>query len=94
VRALWGLASWALPLALVFVVTPYLLRALGAERFGVLMIILVTPLLASQMELGITSSAVRRLAATLATGRVGAGRTLATFTVALGAIGILLGAVV
>lgn len=94
VRALWGLASWALPLAVVFAVTPSLLRALGSERFGVLMIILVTPALASQMELGITSSSVRRLAAALATGKVDAGRTLATLTVSLGAIGIVLGAVV
>ena len=94
VRALWGLASWALPLAVVFVVTPFLLRALGPERFGVLMIILVTPLLAGQLEFGISSSSVRTLAAALATGRVDAGRTLATFAVALGFIGIASGAVV
>jgi O-antigen/teichoic acid export membrane protein len=93
-RALWGLASWALPLALVFAITPFMLRALGAERFGVLMIILVTPLLASQIEFGITSASVRRLAATLATGKVDAGRTLMTFSAALGAIGVLLGAVI
>jgi hypothetical protein len=89
-----GLASWALPLAVVFAVTPSLLRALGPERFGVLMIILVTPLLASQMELGITSSSVRRLAAVLAAGRVDAGRMLFTLTVSLGAIGLVLGTVV
>lgn len=94
VRALWGLASWALPLALVFVVTPFLLRALGPERFGILMIILVTPLLASQMEFGITSSSVRRLATTLATGKVDVGSTLATFTITLGLIGAVSGATV
>lgn len=94
VRALWGLASWVLPLAVVFAVTPSLLRALGAERFGVLMIILVTPLLAGQLEFGITSSGVRRLAAALAAGKVDAGRTLATLTVALGMVGIALGTVV
>jgi O-antigen/teichoic acid export membrane protein len=94
VRALWGLASWALPLAVVFAVTPALLRALGPERFGVLMIILVTPLLASQFEFGITSSAVRRIAAMLAAGKVDAGRTLVTLEVALGVIGFLLGAAV
>ena len=48
-RALWGLASWALPLAVIFFVTPPLLRALGAERFGVLMICLVMPLLATKL---------------------------------------------
>jgi O-antigen/teichoic acid export membrane protein len=93
-RALWGLAGWALPLAVVFAVTPSLLRALGPERFGVLMIILLTPLLAGQMELGITSSSIRRLAATLASGRVDAGRTLVTLMAALGAVGVSLGAVI
>ncbi|MGH6624383.1 MAG: lipopolysaccharide biosynthesis protein, partial [Burkholderiaceae bacterium] len=58
------------------------------------MIILVTPLLASQMEFGITSSSVRRLATTLATGKVDVGRTLATFTITLGLIGALSGAAV
>lgn len=93
VRAFWGLASWALPLAVAFVATPPLLRTLGAERFGVLMIILVTPLVAGQLELGITSSGVRRLAAALALGKVDL-RTLATLGAALGAIGVALGAIV
>lgn len=93
-RALWGLASWALPLAVIFAVTPSLLDALGSERFGVLMIILVAPALASQMDLGITSSSVRRLAGTLATGKVDAGRTLLTLATSLGAVGIALGAIV
>jgi O-antigen/teichoic acid export membrane protein len=94
VRALWGLASWALPLAVVFAVTPFLLRALGAERFGVLMIISVTPLLAGQMEFGITSSAVRRLSAMLANSKVDLGRTFATLLAALASIGLVLGALV
>ena len=93
-RALWGLASWARPLGVVFAVTPALLRALGPERFGVLMIILVTPMLASQFEFGITSSGVRRMATMLASGKVDAGRTLFTLAVALGAIGLIGGAVV
>jgi O-antigen/teichoic acid export membrane protein len=93
VRALWGLASWALPLAVAFVVTPPLLRTLGAERFGVLMIILVTPLVAGQLELGITSSGVRRLASTLASGKVDL-RTLATLSAALATIGGALGALI
>jgi len=94
VRALWGLASWALPLAVVFAVTPALLRALGPERFGMLMIVLVTPLLASQFEFGITSSGVRRMAAMLATGKVDAGGTLFTLAIVLGAIGFVIGAAV
>ena len=94
VRALWGLASWALPLAVVFAVTPALLRALGPERFGILMIVLVTPLLASQFEFGITTSGVRRMAAMLATGKVDAGGTLFTLAIVLGAIGFVMGAAV
>jgi O-antigen/teichoic acid export membrane protein len=93
-RALWGLASWALPLAVIFVVTPFLLRALGTERFGVLMICLVMPLLATQLDFGITTLAVRQLSSQLAAGKVDAGRTLATFAGALGVIGLMLGGIV
>ena len=93
-RALWGLASWALPLGVVFVVSPKLLHLLGAERFGVLMIALVTPLIASQLEFGITSAAVRRLARRLSGGRVDAGTTLFTLFIALLVIGLVLGIVV
>ena len=93
-RALWGLASWALPLGVVFVVSPKLLHLLGAERFGVLMIALVTPLIASQLEFGITTAAVRRLARRLSGGRVDAGTTLFTLFIALLVIGLVLGVVV
>lgn len=93
-RALWGLASWALPLAVIFFVTPSLLRALGAERFGVLMICFVTPLLAAQLDLGITALAVRRLSSQLALGQVDAGRTLVTLGSALVVIGLILGGIV
>lgn len=93
-RALWGLASWALPLAVIFFATPPLLRALGPERFGVLMICLVMPLLATQLDFGITTLAVRRLSSQLAVGSVDAGRTLATFAGALGVIGLMLGGIV
>jgi len=31
-RAFWGLASWVLPLGVVFVVSPKLLHLLGAEQ--------------------------------------------------------------
>ena len=90
VRALWGFASWALPLAVVFFVTPMLLDAMGPERFGVLMISLVTPLIAAQLDFGIALSAVRRLAATLAAGRVEAS-TLLTIGTALALCGLALG---
>jgi O-antigen/teichoic acid export membrane protein len=94
VRALWGFASWALPLALIFVVTPSLVHALGPARFGIVMLIFVTPLLASQLDLGICSSAVRRLASALASGRVCFGSTLYTYFAVLGAVGIVLALVV
>jgi O-antigen/teichoic acid export membrane protein len=93
-RAFWGLASWVLPLGVVFVVSPKLLHLLGAERFGVLMIALVTPLIASQLELGITSAAVRRLAGRFQVGPIDAGATLLTLFIALLVIGLALGTVV
>ena len=93
-RAFWGLVSWVLPLGVVFFVSPKLLHLLGAERFGVLMIALVTPLIASQLEFGITSAAVRRLAARLSTGTIDAGTTLFTMFITLSIIGLALGSVV
>lgn len=91
VRALGGLASWALPLAVLFIVAPKLLHAAGPGRFGVLMIVLVIPLIASQLELGIASAAVRRFAARFASGQVDAGTTMFTLFIALSAIGIAYG---
>jgi len=93
-RALWGLASWALPLGLIFFITPPLVRELGPARFGILMTVLVAPLLASQLDFGISTSSVRRIASMLSTGPVDAGRTLATFSLALGSLGVALGAAV
>lgn len=93
-RSFWGLASWGLPLAVIFFITPELLHALGSQKFGVLMIVLITPLVAVQLDLGVTSSGVRQLAALLVTGKVDAGRTLVTLGVALGLIGSALGAAV
>jgi len=91
-RAFWGLASWVLPLGVVFVVSPRLLHLLGAERFGALMIVMVTPLVASQLDLGISSAAVRRLAGRLHAGRVDASTTLLTLFIALLSVGLALGA--
>jgi O-antigen/teichoic acid export membrane protein len=90
-RAFWGLASWAFPLVIVFLVSPKLLHAIGPSRFGVLMIALVTPLIAGQLEFGISSAAVRRLAARFVVGPVEAGTTLFTLLIALSVIGIAFG---
>jgi O-antigen/teichoic acid export membrane protein len=93
-RAAWGLASWALPLAIVFIVSPKLLHLLDASRFGVLMIALITPLIAAQLDLGIVSVGVRRLAATLANGKIDAGSTLLTLFIALATVGAVLGGLI
>ena len=94
VLAFWGLASWLLPLIIVFLLTPRLLHLLEPERFGILMIVLVTPVIASQLDFGIGSSAVRRLAADLGQGRVDAPETLFSYFVAFCAIALLFGALV
>lgn len=93
-RALWGLASWALPLGVVFIVAPKLLEALGEGRFGVLMVAVVTPLIACQLELGISSAGVRSVAQRLSRGRVDAGTTLTTLMVALSAVGFAVSALI
>ena len=76
---------------MLFVVSPKLLHATGPDRFGILMIVLVLPLIASQLELGIASAAVRRFAARFAAGQIDAGTTMFTLFVALSAIGIAYG---
>ena len=93
-RAFWGLASWLLPLIVVFLLTPRLLHLLGPERFGILMIVLVTPVIATQLDFGLALSAVRRLAADLSQGQLDGPRTLFSYTVAFCAIALLFGTVV
>ena len=93
-RAFWGLASWLLPLIVVFLLTPRLLHLLGPERFGILMIVLVTPVIATQLDFGLAVSAVRRLAADLSQGPVDGPGTLPSYTVAFCAIALLFGTVV
>ena len=88
-RAFWGLASWVLPLVVVFLVTPRLLHLLAAERFGILMIVLVTPVIAAQFDLGLASSAVRRLASERRLGRVSVRDTLLPYAIGLCAMGLV-----
>jgi len=90
-RAFWGLASWALPLVVVFIISPKLLHLLGADRFGVLMIALVTPLIAAQLDLGISATGVRRIAAQAVSGPIDGGTTFFTLLVVLAAIGAAFG---
>ena len=64
-RRFGGFASWLVPLFVVFLLTPRLLHLLGPERFGISDGRAGNPAIASQMDLGLASSAVRRLAADL-----------------------------
>ena len=67
---------------MVFLLTPRLLHLLGPERFGILMILLVTPVIATQFDFGLALSAVRRLAADLRQGQIDGSGIL--FSYALG----------
>ena len=93
-RAFWGLASWLLPLIVVFLLTPRLLHLLGPERFGILMIVLVIPAVATQLDFGLALSAVRHLAADLSRGQIDGRGTLFSYTVAFSAIALLFGTTV
>ena len=89
-NALFGLSSWLLPLLVTIVVTPVVVRALGAERFGLLALALG----AGGYALGLTPA--RALLRQLATYRAGhelprAGELLATATLLTVALGTLLG---
>lgn len=91
-RAFWGFAGWGMPLIVVFLVTPALLRALGVASFGVLMTVFIAPLIAVHLDFGLVTTGVRRIAFRLTQGKVDAAGTLASLTLALGVIGLLLGA--
>lgn len=94
-HALFGLASWLLPLLLTVVVTPIVVRALGTERYGLLALVLgaggyalgLTPARALIQQLAVYRAAdqLQRAGALLATATL--------FTLALGGIlGLLLAA--
>ena len=93
-RAFWGLASWLLPLIVVFVLTPRLLHLLGPERFGILMILLVTPVIATQFDFGLALSAVRQLAADLRQGQIDGSGLLFSYALAFCVVALLFGTVV
>ncbi len=93
-RAFWGLASWLLPLIVVFLLTPRLLHLLGPERFGILMILLVTPVIATQFDFGLALSAVRQFAADLRQGHVDGSGILISYALAFCVVAFLFGTVV
>lgn len=90
-QALWSLAAWLMPVAVVFVLTPPLLQQLGAAGFGVLMLVLLVPTMAVLCDFGLGATAVRELAMTLERrdGRVSL--LLRHFAIALIAAGALVG---
>jgi O-antigen/teichoic acid export membrane protein len=73
---------------------PIVFRLLGASRFGILSIALLSPALAASLDLGVTSAAVRRLALALEERGAILGAALGTYALALTLVGIALGLVV
>jgi len=67
-NALTGYAAWAVSLGIGFVVTPILLRRLGAEGFGAWTLALTVASYVGMVELGLGVATVRQLASSLALG--------------------------
>jgi len=88
-RSLWSFASWLLPLVVVFIAIPPLLAALGPARFGVTMIVLLTPNLAVLLDWGLTASGVRRVAVLSAAGPIAVFPELASLAMAFVAAGAI-----
>jgi O-antigen/teichoic acid export membrane protein len=57
--ALANLAAQGIPFLLVLVVTPILLRSLGREQYGALILFNLVPLIAGQLDLGLATAAMR-----------------------------------
>lgn len=88
--ALTSLASYTVPVLIGLVAMPIVFRLLGASNFGVLAIALLAPGLAASLDCGLSSAAVRRVAADMDDGPA-AGRALASYGCALLAVGMALG---
>ena len=54
-----NLAAQAVPFLLLMIVTPILLRALGREQYGVLILLNLIPQIAGQLDLGLSTAATR-----------------------------------
>ena len=54
-----NLAAQGVPFVLLLIVTPILLRSLGHERYGVLILFNLVPQIAGQLDLGLSTAAVR-----------------------------------
>lgn len=90
--AIWSLTSYLLPLLVSLMAMPFLYRRLGAAEFGVYSLALLTPAIASNLDLGLASASMRRIAGALDSKPDRAlGTVLASYGTAIGLVGFLLG---
>ena len=92
-KALTSFASFAIPVLIALIAMPILYRAMGASAFGILSIALITPTFAMSFDFGMSNAAVRRIADDLQIQSPTLGATLGGYSIALSAIGLVLGAV-
>lgn len=78
-------------MGIVFVCAPLLLSTLGASRFGVLMIVLLIPSLAVQLDFGLGTSAIRRLSQELESGPIRLRGLLRIYFIAFALLALLSG---
>ena len=89
-----NLAAQGIPFLLLLVVTPILLRALGHEKYGALILFNLVPQIAGQLDLGLATAATRGFTQHAARGdRSGARRLYREALVLLTAWGAVLGIV-
>ena len=87
--AFWSLNSYLLPLLVTLLAMPWLYRKLGAAEFGVYTLALLAPAIASNLDLGLASASVRRMAGLL---HADPSRTLGTVVASFGLALVLVGA--
>jgi len=92
--ALASLASYGIPVLIGLVAMPIAFRLLGAPKFGLLSITLLSPTLAASLDFGASTAAVRRMSAEFEGRGNALGSALGSYALVLLAIGIVLGAAV
>jgi O-antigen/teichoic acid export membrane protein len=73
---------------------PIAFRLLGASQFGVLSIAMLSPALATSLDLGASSAGIRRFATEFEQGENGLGKALGSYALVLIAVGTALGAAI
>jgi len=92
--ALTSFASFVLPVLVGLIAMPIAFRLLGASQFGVLSIAMLSPALATSLDLGASSAGIRRFAAEFAQGGTGIGKALGSYALVFSAVGTVLGAAI